>query len=323
MEESFGGIERLDFAVMAASAYPAGDYDCSPRDSVDDLLTSWAQRRPDLGSEFEQVAVITRLLRLRGHVEAGLHSFFRGYDLSPPDFTALVTLARVSDDHGVSQQRLAEELGLTPGTVSVRIDRLVAQGLAERRPDPASKRSTLVVLTPAGRKLFERIIPAHLANEERMLAALSDQERDLLSGLLRKLIVEFEGSRPADGRARLGLVLAPAPVTITMRAAVGLPGVAGLLVRSVEPGSPAARAGLRPGDVLTAAGARELRSSASLYAALRDAGASDAGGRGAGPVRLTVLRGTDQLTVSLELGEAAGLPLAVASRSAGPPEHIL
>ncbi len=153
----------------------------------------------------------------------------------------------------------------------MRVDRLVAEGLAERRPDPASKRSTLVVLTPAGQALFERVVPAHLANEERMLAALSGSEREQLSGLLRKLLVDSKAPRPADGAGRIGLVLAPAHVTISMRAAVGLPPVSGLLVRVVEPGSPAARAGLRPGDVLTRSGPRELRSSAAVYAAARDA----------------------------------------------------
>jgi DNA-binding MarR family transcriptional regulator len=289
------------------------DHACSPRDSADALISSWAQHRPDL--DFENVSVLTRLLKLRGHVDAGLQVVFREYGLTAPDFTALVTLARVGDPIGVSQQRLADELALTPGTVSVRVDRLVSEGLAERRPDPASKRSTLVVLTAAGRELFERVIPAHLANEERMLAALSGPERQQLSGLLRKLLVEFEGSAPTAGAGRIGLVLAPAHVTISMRAAVGLAPVAGLLVRIVEPGSPAARAGLQPGDVLTVAGHRELRSSAALYAAARDAGT--------GPVELTVLRGTSQLEVSLRLFGPLDGPAAHAGPPGSPSEHVI
>ena len=158
------------------------------------------RQRPDLGRDFSAVSVLTRLLKLRGHVDAGLQAVFREHGLTGPDFGALVTLARISGPAGVSQQRLADELALTPGTVTVRVDRLVAEGLAKRRPDPASKRSTLVVLTPAGQALFERVVPAHLANEERMLAALSGSEREQLSGLLRKLLVEFEGSTP--GRRR-------------------------------------------------------------------------------------------------------------------------
>ena len=275
---------------MTAQDQPDRDHDCSPRDSVDALLASWARRRPDL--DFGPVGVITRLARVRGHVDAGLEQVFRAFGLSPADFAALVTLARIGEPHGTSQHELAGELGLTPGTVSVRVDRLVAQGLAVRQADPDSKRSTLVALTPAGRELFERAAPAHLANSGRLLAALSGPERRLLAGLLRKLLVEFEGARPdAPGHGPLGLVVFPAHVTIGMRAAVGLPRVAGLLVRSVAPGSPAARAGLRPGDVLIEAGGREIRSSAALYAAVRDAGTE--------PVALTVLRGQDRVPAVL------------------------
>jgi DNA-binding MarR family transcriptional regulator len=305
------GLE-IGSAVMNISERASENGD-SPRDSTDILIGSWAQRRPDL--DFESVSVLTRLLKLRGHVDAGLQSLFREYGLTAPDFNGLVTLARVSGEDGVSQQRLAAELALTPGTVSVRIDRLVSAGLAERRPDPVSKRSTLVALTPAGRELFERVIPAHLANEERLLSALSAPERQQLTGLLRKLLVEFEGSQAPAGAARIGLILAPAHVTISMRAAVGLPPVAGLLVRSVEPGSPAARAGLRPGDVLTAAGPGQVDSIASLFTAARAAAP--------GSLDLSVLRGTSPIQLRLDLPAPLDARAACARPPGTPPEHAV
>jgi Winged helix DNA-binding domain len=144
----------------------------------------------------------------------------------------------------------------------VRIDRLVEEGLVTREPDPDARRNVLFALTPKGRELFERVVPAHLANEARLLSALSEPERRLLSDMLRKLLVEFEGSVPPrpDG-ARLGLQLVPAHVTIELRESVGLPRVPGLLVRAVEPGSAAEAAGIAVADVLIEAGGRELRSS--------------------------------------------------------------
>lgn len=144
-----------------------------PRDSIDALLTSWAARRPDL--DFGPVAVIFRLARVRSHLDAELEPVYQRFGLGAADFEALVTLARISDSRGLSQRRLADELGLTSGTVSVRVDRLASQGLAQRVPDPASGRSTLITLTDAGRELFDRAAPAHLANEQRLLATLSGQ----------------------------------------------------------------------------------------------------------------------------------------------------
>jgi DNA-binding MarR family transcriptional regulator len=292
---------------------PSADTDCTPPDSVDSLLESWAEALP--GLDIEPVAVITRLARIRRHLDRELESVFERFGLGPSTFEALVTLRRIAGDAGVSQKRLADEVGVTPGTISVRIDHLVAEGLAERRPDPESKRSSLVALTDQGRDLFDRVAPVHLENERRLLAALSEEDRELLVGLLRKLLVEFEGSAPIDDNGqRLGVVLTPAHVTIELRRSVGLPEVAGLLVRSVAPGSPAAEAGIESGDVLIAAGDRDLRSSSSLYAAVRDSGKN--------PLALRLLRGSHEVEINVQLGGARGRE-GVVEEPVGQGEHCV
>jgi DNA-binding MarR family transcriptional regulator len=247
------------------------DHECTPHDSVDALLASWAAQRPDL--DMTPVAVVSRLARVRDFIDAQLAAVFTNFGLTTPSFAVLVTLARLGGDSaGVSQRRLADELGLTPGTVSVRVDRLLEDGLVSRVRDPETRRSVLVALTPKGRELFERVVPAHLANEARLLSALTGDEQRLLGDLLRKLLVEFEGSVAEPGGGELGLLLVPSHVTIEMRESVGLPRVAGLLVRAVEPGSLAEAAGIVHADVLIEADGRELRSSSSLYAAIEEAG---------------------------------------------------
>jgi DNA-binding MarR family transcriptional regulator len=291
---------------------PTADTDCTPPDSVDALLESWAKSRPELS--LEPVAIITRLARIRRHLDRELEPVFERFGLSPATFEALATLTRIASETGVSQKRLADEIGVTPGTISIRVDRLVDEGLAVRRSDPQSKRNSLVALTDKGRELFERVSPAHLANERRLLASLSDEDRRVLIGLLRKLLVEFEGSAPIDedGR-RLGVVLTPAHVTMELRESVGLPEVAGLLVRSVEPGSPAAQAGIEPGDLLMAGNERELRSSSALYAAVQEAGD--------GPLRLKLLRGSDEVRVPIRLAEREGRPRQLEEAARG--EHCV
>jgi DNA-binding MarR family transcriptional regulator len=292
---------------------PTADTDCTPPDSVDALLESWALTRPDL--DFEPVAVIARLARIRRHIDRELQPVFERFGLSPSTFEALVTLMRKAGDTGISQKRLADEIGVTPGTISIRVDRLVDEGLAERRSDPESKRNSLVALTDQGRELFERVAPAHLANERRLLASLSDEDRRVLVGLLRKLLVEFEGSAPIDEKGRrLGVVLTPAHVTMELRESVGLPEVPGLLVRSVEPGSLAAEAGIEPGDLLIVGNERELRSSSALYAAVQQAGED--------PLVLKLLRGSDEVRVRITLAEHQGRPSEL-EEAAQPGEHCV
>lgn len=88
---------------------------------------------------------------------------------------------------------------------------------------------------------------------------------------------------------RLGVALAPSHVARHLRRAVGLPDADGMLIRGVEDDSPAARAGLREGDLITRANGKVL-SDADV---LQDVLSSD------GSVTLSVLRGTDEREVGI------------------------
>jgi serine protease Do len=95
----------------------------------------------------------------------------------------------------------------------------------------------------------------------------------------------------ATERPRLGIALAPARAARRMRAAVGLPERDGLLVRGVEPNSPAANAGVERGDLLVGVNGSPLSSVDALFDAL------EAGG----DLRLTVVRGEDEREVAISL----------------------
>jgi serine protease Do len=99
----------------------------------------------------------------------------------------------------------------------------------------------------------------------------------------------------ASTAPRLGVAIAPPRAARRMRRAVGLPERTGLLVRAVEDGTPAAAAGIERGDLLAAAGGRELDGVDALYEVL------DGLAEG-GSVELTVVRGTEERPVSVEFG---------------------
>ena len=93
-------------------------------------------------------------------------------------------------------------------------------------------------------------------------------------------------------RPRLGVGIVPPEVARNLRRSVGLPDADGLLVRVVEDDSAAAAAGIEQGDLITAAGGKALTNADELHDALEQAGTT---------LELTVLRGTEQRTVTVTL----------------------
>jgi S1-C subfamily serine protease len=112
--------------------------------------------------------------------------------------------------------------------------------------------------------------------------------------------VEALGRGEAVSRPRLGVAIAPARVARRLRRAVGLPERDGLLVHGVEREGPAARAGVRKGDLLVAAGERELARVDDLHAALESVAPG-------AELRLTAVRGVEEreVVVALPAEEAA------------------
>ena len=95
-------------------------------------------------------------------------------------------------------------------------------------------------------------------------------------------------------RPRLGVAIAPAHVARRLRRAVGLPEREGLLVRWVEDGGPADRAGIEKGDLIVAAGGEPVARVDDLQPRVEAAGAGD--------LVLTVVRGSDERDVAVSLG---------------------
>ncbi len=277
-----------------SASFPAGRHgEAAVEDSIARVIAGWDATKPEL--EVEPIAVTARLARLQAIVSARLETVFARFGLRGGDFAVIATLVRL-DVPSVSQRTLGSELGLSAGTVSLRIDRLVTRGLAEREPDPDDGRGILVSLTDRGRELFDACAPEHLANAQELLAGLDEPERELLGQLLGKLLYTLEDHGPDDRLAsELGLVADDAPVALEQRRAVGLPALVGLLVRHVDPAGPAEQSGIRPGDLITTANGQPLRTRHDLQLAIglsrrRPRAASLEVTRGAEPLRLTLTR---------------------------------
>lgn len=171
------------------------------RDSVERLLSEWGRERPDLDPS--PVAIQGRIVRLSAHLLRQTESYLADLGLGWEAFSLIVTLRRSGKPYQLRPTDILRESLLTSGAVTNRIDRVEKMGLIERRPDADDRRSYIIRLTPAGKKLADRAIATHFAATDELLDALTSDERAQLAGLLSKLLGSFE-SKAENGRREPG-----------------------------------------------------------------------------------------------------------------------
>jgi DNA-binding MarR family transcriptional regulator len=183
MGETSARKQKAGVADASAAACAAAQ----ERDAVDAIIAAWGRERPDL--DVSSVGVVSRITRLSARFGQALEANFVSHGLTKASFEALAALRRSGAPYRLSQTALLRELSLTPGTVSVRIGRLVEDGLAARRDDPGDRRGVIVQLTPAGAAAFDGVVDDHLTTERRLLTALDADDQAQLAGLLRRLLL--------------------------------------------------------------------------------------------------------------------------------------
>jgi DNA-binding MarR family transcriptional regulator len=155
------------------------------RDGIDAIIEQWRRERPDLDPS--PIGVIGRISRLARELEQRLEPVYREHGLEPGWHDVLATLRRTGPPYRLRPSEFTGALMLTSSGTTKRLDRLEQAGLITREPDPDDRRGTLITLTAAGRELIDGVTEAHLENERRLLAALTDDEERQLADLLRTL----------------------------------------------------------------------------------------------------------------------------------------
>jgi DNA-binding MarR family transcriptional regulator len=108
-------------------------------------------------------------------------------------------LRYVRDHPGARVADLASAFAIGVGTISKIVDRLEKEGWMERRPNPANRRSSLLVLTPAGESVVSGAEPVwQAAIRETLGGVVTPEELTALSLALGALRTDLE-------RRQLGL----------------------------------------------------------------------------------------------------------------------
>jgi DNA-binding MarR family transcriptional regulator len=159
-------------------------------DEVDRIVEAWSRERADL--DFSPLQVLSRVGRLARHLERARKTAFAASDLELWEFDVLSALRRAGAPYQLSPKALLQQTLVSSGTMTNRIDRLVERGLVERRTDPNDGRGILVVMAEDGRERVDVAIATLLEAESELLGHLSVADQERLSGLLRKLSIDFD-----------------------------------------------------------------------------------------------------------------------------------
>ena len=101
----------------------------------------------------------------------------------------------------MNQAQLSKVLGVTSPNISYLVDSLEEEGLVERRPGEVDRRSTDVGLTPAGRALCEKLVPAAVQFSTDLLAGFSEEEKDLLNAFMERIQASAESLHALEAGA--------------------------------------------------------------------------------------------------------------------------
>lgn len=160
-------------------------------DEVDRIVAAWQRERPDL--DVSPLTVLSRVTRLARHLDLARRSAFARSGLEAWEFDVLAALRRAGAPYRLSPGALLTQTLVTSGTMTNRIDRMVAHGLVRREKSPEDRRGVLVCLTDEGLARVDAAMTEFLTVEASLLRDLSDTERTRLADLLRTVVRQFDG----------------------------------------------------------------------------------------------------------------------------------
>ncbi|GAA3046688.1 MarR family winged helix-turn-helix transcriptional regulator [Streptomyces glomeratus] len=143
-----------------------------------------------------------QLLRLTRRVHRIQKRHLERCDLgiTPAQSRLLRTLAHFGSPPRMAD--LAERLEVVPRAVTTLVDGLEASGRVRRVPDPSNRRVIRIEVTDQGREALRAVRGARRSAAEEILAPLTDEQREVLGGLLDTLIDGGETPSALRGEQR-------------------------------------------------------------------------------------------------------------------------
>jgi MarR family transcriptional regulator, lower aerobic nicotinate degradation pathway regulator len=109
----------------------------------------------------------------------------RGFEITPVQYSAILA---IDLQPGIDQTALCNVIAFDRSTIGDVVTRLERKKLIKRTLGAQDRRTKLLYITPAGRKLIRDIEPAVQSTQKRILEPLTVNERTALMRMLKKLV---------------------------------------------------------------------------------------------------------------------------------------
>jgi DNA-binding MarR family transcriptional regulator len=167
------------------------------KDHVDRLLAEIAEVGVvDIDLDVE--GIVDRIGMINGRMKKAQKATLREHGLTPEEWGVMTRLRLGSDACRSSPGDLANDLELSSGAMTSRLDRLEDAGLVRRLPDPDDRRAVVVELTAKGREAWDTSANVQGRREAFFARTLTKAEQKQLNTLLRKLLLGLDAALPSS-----------------------------------------------------------------------------------------------------------------------------
>ena len=134
--------------------------------------------------EVRALDTFVKLTRATETLGGQLQRHLASLEITPPQFAVLEALLHVGP---MSQSELGRKLLRSNPNMTALLDNLERDKRIQRERSPEDRRVVMVSLTPEGRRVIERVFPAHAAHVAALMGALNAEEQETLGALCKKL----------------------------------------------------------------------------------------------------------------------------------------
>ncbi len=176
----------------------ATDPEASPEDPVAEHVRWAVANWPQIDPEVE--GIVVRVEKIHRHFQEAFRASLGEAGLTQEEWKVLMALHDSVRSHGW----LCQDLDVSTGAMTNRLDKLERRDLIRRAPDPNDRRGVLLELTQTGRSQLEEYIEAGAGRERELVDDLTMAEKRELNRLMSKLLTSLQTKSAGNASPRQG-----------------------------------------------------------------------------------------------------------------------